>query len=1242
MASENFVQPAIPRFDGHYDHWSMLMENFLRSKEYWQVVSTGITEPPAGVVLTDAQKIELEGQRLKDLKAKNYLFQVIDRSILETILNKDSSKQIWDSLKKKYQGTARAKRVHLQTLRAEFESLRMKMGESVSAYFARTMAIANKRRIHGEQLEDVIIIEKILRSLTAKFNYIVCAIEESRDIDTLSIDELESTLLVHEQKVIRQDKEEQALQVAANLKPTRGGKGGWKGKNGQNRSEEKVDDCQGKGKDYDGQNSTGHKPKSKDKSNVKCFRCQKYGHYRSECRTNLNKNRGEKSNFTENKEEEISLLMACHTKEESHQNLWYLDTGCSNHMCGDKSAFSDLDETFRNTVKFGDDSTVSVMGKGRVAIQTKESSHSISNVLFVPELKTNLLSVGQLQEKGYEISIKEGVCRIHDEKLGLIAQVKMTANRMFPFFGGLKTLQQKNMVVGLPQFEQPSQLCEECIVSKQHRDNFPKGKSRRAKKVLELVHSDLCGLIKPTSNGGKRYFISFIDDFSRKTWVYFLQEKSEAFTAFQMFKALVEREADSQIKILRTDRGGEFNSQEFGSFCENHGIRRQLTAAYTPQQNGVCERKNRTILNMVRSLLQMSGLSKSFWPEAVVWSVYILNRSPTIAVQNITPEEAWSGCKPAVDHFRPSTVSAPDLPQNRVSAETPPATNELDEQVEATDSRSQHDRRRPAWMSDYEVTGFNTLENPLIHFTLFSECDPTTFKEAVKEQKWLKAMDEEIASIEKNNTWELTELPMGQRTIGVKWVYKTKLKENGEIDKYKARLVAKGYKQEFGVDYKEVFAPVARLKTIRLIIALAAQNSWPVFQLDVKSTFLHGELQEEVFIEQPPGYVKLGSEHKVYKLKKALYGLKQAPRAWYSHIDAYFLKEGFRKCPYEHTLYTKIGDDGKMLMVCLYVDDLIYTGNDRVMFEKFKKSIMLEFDMTDLGLLHYFLGLEVIQSDAGNFICQKKYVEEILERFQMKNCNSVTTPIEKGLKLVKDPAGRIVDSTLYKQIVGSLMYLTATRPDIMHAVSSISRYMERPKEDHLLAVKRILRYLRGTAEFGLFYKKGKKSYLYGFADSDYAGDLDDRRSTSGYVFMFGSAAISWSSKKQPIVTLSTTEAEFVAAASCACQALWLRNILHELQFKQPESTQIFCDNSSTIKLSKNPVLHGKCKHIDVRYHFLRDLTKNEVIDLVYCRSEDQVADIFTKPLKLASFFKLRKSLGVCKLQFEEDSAECLN
>ena len=372
----------------------------------------------------------------------------------------------------------------------------------------------------------------------------------------------------------------------------------------------------------------------------------------------------------------------------------------------------------------------------------------------------------------------------------------------------------------------------------------------------------------------------------------------------------------------------------------------------------------------------------------------------------------------------------------------------------------------------------------------------------------------------------------------------------------------------------------------------------------------------------------MGNEHKVYKLKKTLYGLKQAPRAWYSRIEAYFLKEGFQKCPYEHTLFVKNGDEGKMLIVYLYVDDLIYTRNDTTMFGDFKKSMMDEFEMSDLGKLHYFLGLEVVQSDDGIFVSQKKYVHEVLDRFQMKNCNPVNTPTEFGLKLNKDEEGEKVNNTLYKQIVGSLMYLTATRPDIMYAVSLISRYMESPTETHLLAAKRILRYLQGTKDFGLLYKTSEKSSkLVGFTDSDYAGDQDDRRSTSGYVFMLGTGAVSWSSKKQPIVTLSTTEAEFVAATTCACQAIWLRKILTELQVKQEGAITIFCDNSSAIKLSKNPVLHGRSKHIDVKYYFLRDLCNEGTIELEYCRSEEQLADIFTKPLKPLPFSKSEKIDG---------------
>ena len=449
------------------------------------------------------------------------------------------------------------------------------------------------------------------------------------------------------------------------------------------------------------------------------------------------------------------------------------------------------------------------------------------------------------------------------------------------------------------------------------------------------------------------------------------------------------------------------------------------------------------------------------------------------------------------------------------------------------------------------------------------------------------------------------------------------------MDKYKARLVAKGYAQEYGVDYAEVFAPVARLDTIRVVVALAAQKEWTIHQLDVKSAFLHGEVDEEVFVEQPPGYVQRGKEQQVYKLRKALYGLKQAPRAWYSRIEAYFSKEGFVKCPYEHTLFIKVGGGGKILIVCLYVDDLIYTGNDECMFIKFKESMMNEFEMTDLGKMRYFLGIEVLQQVDGIFICQKRYAQEVLKRFKMENCNPVHNPIVPGTKLSKDVTGEKVDSTFYKQIVGSLMYLTATRPDTMFVVSLISRFMESPTEIHLAAAKRVLRYLKGTISLGILYKKGGHTELRGYSDSDYAGDLDDRKSTSGYLFMLSSGAVCWSSKKQPVVSLSTTEAEFIAAASCACQATWLRRIMKELGQAQQDSTTIFCDNSSAIKLSKNPVMHGRSKHIDVRFHFLREMTKNETVQLIHCNTQEQVADILTKPLKTDAFLKMRELMGMC-------------
>jgi len=321
MAAENFVQPAIPRFDGHYDHWSMLMENFLRSKEYWQVVSEGISDLRQDTTVSKTQKAEIDASKLKDLKAKSYRFQAIDRSILETILSKDTFKQKWDSMKKKFQGSTRTKRQQLQILRFEFELLRMESGGSVTDYFSRVMTIINKMRIHGDKTEEVTIFEKIMRTMTLKFNFVVCSIEESHDIDLLLIDELQSSLLIHEQK-IAQDKEEVALNASTNFHGSGRGRGRGNGR-GRGRG-------RGQGNNNHGTGTRSCTSKFFDKSNIECYRCHKFGHIQYECQTDLSKFHGEESNFVEqDDEEEISLLMVCHIKKKQIKICGFLTPGAT-------------------------------------------------------------------------------------------------------------------------------------------------------------------------------------------------------------------------------------------------------------------------------------------------------------------------------------------------------------------------------------------------------------------------------------------------------------------------------------------------------------------------------------------------------------------------------------------------------------------------------------------------------------------------------------------------------------------------------------------------------------------------------------------------------------------------------------------------------------------------------------------------------------------------------------------------
>ena len=1345
----------------NYTVWAIRIKLLLRVHKVW-----------------DAVENESDDGDKNDM-ATALIFQSIPEVLVLQVGDLDTAKKVWESIKSRYMGADRVREARLQTLMTEFERLKMKENDTIDDFVGKLAEISSKSTALGETIEEQKLVKKFLSSLPRKkFIHIVASLEQVLDLKTTTFEDIIGRLKAYEDRVKEEEEAEetQSKLMYANNEPQPSSNSynqGYNSYRGRGRGGRYHNRGRGRGR-Y----NSGHY-ENFDYSKIQCFRCDKMGHYASTCPDRLLK----LQEVTETKDEstleaeELMMQEVVYLNEKnvnpkefeiSKDNIWYLDNGASNHMTGHRKYFNRIDESITGKVRFGDDSRIDIKGKGSILFCTKDGGKKIlSDVYYIPDLKSNIISLGQATEAGCDVRMRDEHLTLRDKDGKLITKAKRSPNRLYKVIidviterclqlsvssesarwharlghigrESMRSMISKELVLGIPKIEIEKDTCSSCLLGKQARHPFPQATSFRSTRALELIHGDLCGPITPITPSKKRYIFVLIDDYSRYMWSILLGEKGETFEKFRKFKAIVEQETGATITIFRSDRGGEFVSNEFQSFCETNGITRQLTAPYSPQQNGVVERRNRTLLGMTRSILKHMSLPNYLWGEAVRHATYIINRVATRVLVDKTPYEAYKGRKPSLAHVRvfgcvsyakvekghlrklddrsrllihlgtepgskayrlldpitrkvvvsrdvifdenkswdwkncekedsiePLSVEVGEYGNHGLNEkdELNPEEDKGDERdgskaiitegqretedhetedLETKDHvenegqeeddeesgetglrRSQRETRKPSYLDDYIL--FAEIEGERLLLSVNGE--PWSFEEAKVEKVWRDACEDEIASIEKNKTWSLIDLPSGAKAIGLKWIFKVKRNSDGSINKYKARLVAKGYIQRHGIDFDEVFAPVARIETVRFILSLAASKGWEVHHLDVKTAFLHGDLKEEVYVSQPEGFEVKGQEGKVYKLNKALYGLRQAPRAWNEKLNKVLGDLNFIKCAKEPALYRR-QDKEHLLLVAVYVDDLLVTGTSLEMVIDFKRGMSARFEMSDLGKLTYYLGIEVNQHAGGITLKQERYAKKILEETRMQDCNMVHVPMDPSLNFSKACDEKRVDEKEYRRNVGCLRYLLHTRPDLSYSVGVMSRYMAEPRTSHEAAMKQILRYLQGTRTRGLTFKRGNNSKLSGYSDASHNVDNDDGRSTTGHIFYFLDSPITWCSQKQETVALSSCEAEFMAATEAAKQAIWLQDLLSEIIGKPCEKVVIYIDNKSAIALTKNPVFHGRSKHIHRRYHFIRECVDNNLIEVHHIAGSEQRADILTKALARIRFKEMRSLIGV--------------
>jgi Reverse transcriptase (RNA-dependent DNA polymerase)/gag-polypeptide of LTR copia-type/Integrase core domain/GAG-pre-integrase domain len=1342
----------IPRLTSeNYHTWSIRARAALVQKGCWEAIDPGFID-----MTRDDNK--------NNNRALTFLFLVVEDNYLDDIGNCSRAKEAWEILKEIH---SKYGLLHILQIMRDFFNVQMKPNEDTKSCLGRLMDLHRRLTSGGYGFNDREVAMVMLMGLPSSYEPLILNLEQ--DENDLSTMKVKTRLLVEEKRILRREEDKKSIQQGET-------KAFYTNSKMQHVNPRKptADDRrrQGDSKEND------HHTDSNNRRRVRCYCCGEWGHIARNCQ-------GEGNNAKERS--------AQHVKKVAHRALsatdnvnydplvWYLDSAATEHMTPCRSKLHSFKEC-NSSIEVANGEKLQVLGIGctELVLHNKNGGIGVQlkDILCAPQLDSNLISVGRLEEKGLEVRFKNGRAQVL-EKNGDVILTAFRQGRLYKieeavpkakFTKETSTLlwhrrlghlhvEAVEKLIGFKSTKKISDQqedilqngnCETCILGKLRRKSFTTGEATRAKAPLELIHSDVVGKVSPTSKGGSSYFVTFIDDFTRHTTVFPMKKKSEVLSKFDEYRRMAENQLGRKVKAFRSDNGGEYTSNEFNAYLKSYGIQRQSTVPGTPQQNGVAERMNQTLMDMTRCLIIESGVTKTLWADALHTACHIRNKCPSKAIDEQVPETLWLGRESKLKHLRvygckvwsvanarkkldakseecvligyPDGVKGYKLwnlknddifvsrnvkfDEHSFPCKTPCTTttqtaniaceeilfgieSEEDEPLCEEDGHSNAEReqdkaedeeRRNENVEDDGETSNNNPDdegeingnNPLLTSSRIvvetpidveiiprrserlvkkkTECkkcyvcnavmqpnteqDPSTVDEALSRPdagKWEAAIQEELENLGRNETWILVPRPKGRRTVRCKWILKKKFDEDGHLNRYKARLVAQGHTQVEGIDYHETFSPVVKIKSIRVLLALAVERNWAVHQLDVTSAYLNGTLKEEVYMEQPSPWLKTGRQDQVCMLKKSIYGLHQSGREWNTKLDEFLKSTGLQRSKADPCIYF---NEERDFIIGVYVDDLLMISKDEETIKRFKEEIGKTFKIKDLGRARHVLSMRVDRKEDGSItLDQTTYIREILNTFGMEDAKGASTPLDPGMKFNKATEHEVMTGDgayQYRRAVGALLYLVGgTRPDLAYSVTYMSQFNDRPSKDHWTGVKHILRYVKQTENVGLTYKR-TGIQMKAFCDADWASCKIDRRSFNGYVFILAGAAISWSSKKQKTTALSTVEAEYVAMSHATKEVLWMQSFLKEIGADCLSSTSqtVSADNQGAIALAKNNTTSERSKHIDLKHFFLRENVESGKLKFIYVQTDENLADMMTKTITPRKTTNHRSQIGL--------------